>query len=55
LQFQGFFSGDKLASWLETVPNVYQSSDKFYNDRITKRGSKEVRLFYADSSSGRRK
>ena len=25
------------------VPNVYQSADKFYNDKITKRGSKVAR------------
>ena len=37
------FIVDKLASWLGLVPNVYQSADKFYNGRITKRGSKEVR------------
>jgi transposase len=41
--FKDFSSGDKLASWLEVVPNVYQSADKFYNGRITKRGSKEAR------------
>ncbi len=38
-----FSSGDKLASWLGIVPNVYQSADKFYNGRITKRGSKVAR------------
>jgi transposase len=41
--FKDFPSGDKLASWLGVVPNVYQSADKFYNGRITKRGSKEAR------------
>ncbi len=41
--FKDFSSGDKLASWLGVVPNVYQSADKFYNDRITKRGSKVAR------------
>ena len=41
--FKDFLSGDKLASWLGIVPNVYQSADKFYNGRITKRGSKEAR------------
>jgi len=41
--FNDFSSGDKLASWLGVVPNVYQSADKFYNGRITKRGSKEAR------------
>jgi transposase len=41
--FKDFSSGDKLASWLGVVPNVYQSADKFYNGRITKRGSKEAR------------
>ncbi len=34
---------DKLASWLGLVPNVYQSTDKYYNGRITKRGSKVAR------------
>ena len=38
-----FSSGSKLASWLGIVPNVYQSADKFYNSRITKRGSKVAR------------
>ena len=41
--FKNFSTGDKLASWLGIVPNVYQSADKFYNGRITKRGSKEAR------------
>jgi transposase len=41
--FKDFPTGDKLASWLGLVPNVYQSADKFYNGRITKRGSKEAR------------
>jgi len=41
--FKDFSSGDKLASWLGIVPNVYQSADKFYNGRITKRGSKVAR------------
>ena len=41
--FKDFSSGDKLASWLGVGPNVYQSADKFYNGRITKRGSKEAR------------
>ena len=41
--FKDFSSGDKLASWLGVVPNVYQSADKFYNGRITKRGSKVAR------------
>ena len=41
--FKDFSSGDKLASWLGLVPNVYQSADKFYNGRITKRGSKVTR------------
>ena len=41
--FKDFSSGDKLASWLGIVPNVYQSADKFYNGRITKRGSKTAR------------
>jgi transposase len=41
--FKDFSNGDKLASWLGVVPNVYQSADKFYNGRITKRGSKEAR------------
>ena len=41
--FSDFSSGDKLASWLGVVPNVYQSADKFYNGRITKRGSNEAR------------
>ncbi len=38
--FKDFSSGNKLASWLGLVPNVYQSADKYYNGRITKRGSK---------------
>ena len=41
--FKDFSSGDKLASWLGVVPNVYQSADKYYNGRITKRGSKGAR------------
>lgn len=41
--FNDFSSGDKLASWLGLVPNVYQSADKYYNGRITKRGSKIAR------------
>ena len=41
--FKDFSSGDKLASWLGLVPNVYQSADKYYNGRITKRGSKRAR------------
>jgi transposase len=38
--FKDFSSGDKLASWLGIVMNVYQSADKFYNRRIIKRVSK---------------
>jgi len=38
-----FLSGDKLASWLGLVPNVYQSADKYYSGRITKRGSRVAR------------
>ena len=41
--FKDFSSGDKLASWLGLVPNVYQSADKYYNGQITKRGSKRAR------------
>jgi transposase len=41
--FRDFSSGNKLASWLGIVPNVYQSADKFYSGRITKRGSKVAR------------
>ncbi len=41
--FKDFLSGDKLASWLGLVPNVYQSADKYHNGRITKRGSKVAR------------
>ena len=41
--FNDFSSGDKLASWLGLVPNVYQSADKYHNGRITKRGSKIAR------------
>jgi transposase len=41
--FKDFSSGDKLASWLGIVPNVYQSADKYHNGRITKRGSKVAR------------
>jgi transposase len=41
--FKNFSSGNKLASWLGLVPNVYQSTDKYYNGRITKRGSKVAR------------
>ena len=29
--FRDFLSGDKLASWLGLVPNVYQSADKYHN------------------------
>ena len=28
--FNNFSSGDKLASWLGVVPNMYQSADKYY-------------------------
>jgi transposase len=41
--FKDFSSGNKLASWLGLVPNVYQSADKYHNRRITKRGSKRAR------------
>jgi transposase len=41
--FKDFSSGNKLSSWLGIVPNVYQSADKYYNGRITKRGSKVAR------------
>ena len=41
--FKDFSSGDRLASWLGIVPNVYQSADKYRNGRITKRGSKVAR------------
>ncbi|HEX9251719.1 MAG TPA: IS110 family transposase [Ignavibacteriaceae bacterium] len=41
--FKDFSSGDKLASWLGIVPNVYQSADKYHNGRITKRGSRVAR------------
>ena len=41
--FNDFPSGDKLASWLGVVPTVHQSADKYYNGRITKRGSKVAR------------
>jgi transposase len=41
--FKDFSSGDRLASWLGIVPNVYQSADKYHNGRITKRGSKVAR------------
>ena len=41
--FNDFSSGDKLASWLGVVPNVYQSADKYYGGRITKRGSRVAR------------
>ncbi len=41
--FKDFSSGDKLASWLGIVPNVYQSADKYHNGKITKRGSKVAR------------
>ena len=41
--FNDFTSGNKLASWLGLVPNVYQSADKYHNGRITKRGSKVAR------------
>jgi len=41
--FKDFSDGDKLSSWLGLVPNVYQSANKFYNSRITKRGSKVAR------------
>ncbi len=41
--FHDFSSGNKLASWLGIVSNVYQSADKYYNGRITKRGSRLAR------------
>jgi len=41
--FKDFSTGDRLASWLGIVPNVYQSADKYRNGRITKRGSKVAR------------
>ena len=41
--FKDFSTGDRLASWLGIVPNVYQSADKYHNGRITKRGSKVAR------------
>jgi transposase len=41
--FSDFPSGDKLASWLGLVPNVYQSADKMRTGSITKRGSVHAR------------
>ena len=41
--FSDFPSGDKLASWLGLVPNVYQSADKLRTGSITKRGSDHAR------------
>jgi transposase len=41
--FKDFSSGNNIASCLWIVPNVYQYADKFYNGRITKRGSKTAR------------
>ena len=41
--FKDFSSGDRLASWIGIVPNVYQSADKYHNGGITKRGSKVAR------------
>jgi len=41
--FSDFSSGDKLASWLGLVPNVYQSADKLRTGSITKRGSNHAR------------
>ncbi len=41
--FSDFPSGDKLASWLGIVPNVYQSADKLRTGSITKRGSEHAR------------
>ena len=41
--FSDFPSGDKLASWLGIVPNVYQSADKLRTGSITKRGSDHAR------------
>ena len=41
--FRDFPTGDKLASWLGIVPNVYQTADNYHNGRITKRGSKVAR------------
>jgi len=38
--FNDFPSGDKLASWLGIVPNVYQSADKYHNSRIKKEDQK---------------
>ena len=55
--FKDFSSGNKLASWLGIVPNVYQFADKFYNGRITKRGSKVGRwiLTQISQSEARKK
>jgi len=41
--FSDFPTGDKLASWLGLVPNVYQSADKLRTGSITKRGSDHAR------------
>jgi hypothetical protein len=38
--FKDFESGDKLASWIGLVPNVYQSANHVMKRSITKRGSR---------------
>ena len=38
-----FSTPDKLASWCEIVPNVYQSADKLITGSITKQGLKHIR------------
>ena len=55
--FKDFASGDKLASWLGLIPNVYQSADKYYNGRITKKGSKVARwiLIQISQAASRKK
>jgi len=48
--FSDFPSGDKLASWLGLVPNVYQSADTLRTGGITKRGSKDARWILIQSA-----
>lgn len=45
-----FVSGDKLASWLGLVPNVYQSAGKCHMGSITKRGSVHARWILTEAA-----
>jgi transposase len=41
--YRDFKVAERLASWCEPVPSVYQSSDKLVTECITKRGSRHLR------------